>query len=56
MILVWIAVSFFSGVFFGVFVMALLRMAAPETPQPAMWNRVDEAQMTGPIPGIRRAG
>lgn len=56
MILIWIAASFFSGVFFGVFMMALLRMAAQETPQPAMRHRVDEAQMTGPIPGIRRTG
>ena len=56
MILIWIAVSFFSGVFFGVFVMALARMAATETPQPSRRHRVDEAQVAGPIPGIRRAG
>jgi predicted small integral membrane protein len=55
MILIWIAVSFFSGVFFGVFVMSLARMAAQETPHPTD-QLSSEEYLTDTITTIRRAG
>ena len=55
MILMWIAVSFFSGVFFGVFVLALARMAAQETPHPTD-QLLRVACGADAVPTIRRAG
>jgi predicted small integral membrane protein len=51
----WFALCFFAGVFFGVFVTALARMASLETPSPEAAPLGDSEVAQSPAP-MRRTG